>query len=441
MEKVKAKKTLKTRSSDFALRILAIVLAVIVWLILSVTQYPTINKTITNVPVSFSMDGTLADEKGLEALNYNEITVDVEIKGMNYEIGSYGSNDLVASVNLDSVTKEGTYVLDIDVRSAHSSDKVSVVSVTPDTIEVSFVHNDQSKFGVAAEAPNVTAGAGKTVYETTVSPSEIEVRGPESELLKIAKVTAVYDQELSIEDDTTVHTDSFKFYDKNDTELDASNFLILNNKGCDLSFSVYKKKTLKLDVDFVDCPPGFDASTLPYTLSESEVSIITPNLTDVDVQELVLGTISMNDVDFGKNFTFNIDDKLSSDVINRSGVSSVELTIDLEENNYTTKTLSVPSSAVKLVGLSSGKMVEIETKQLPSVKLYGPADVLNSLDVDDLSVVLDLSDLTNNGTYTRAVSISATDHNDVWASGNYEMQIELREAKVAASDSSSNSEN
>lgn len=440
MEKVKAKKTLKARSSDFMLRILAIVLAVIVWLILSITQYPTINKTITNIPVTFSMDGTLADEKGLEALNYNDISVDVEIKGMNYEIGSYGANDLVASVNLDSVTKEGTYLLDIEVKSAHSSDRVSVVSVSPDTIEVSFVHIDQDTFSISVEAPDVTADAGKMIYDTATSPSEIEVKGPEGELAKIAKVAAVYDQSVSLEDDTTLHTDAFKFYDSNGAELDPANFTIINKKGCDITFLIYKKKTLKLGVEFTDCPPGFKPSTLPYTLSETELSIITPDLSDVDEQQLILGTISMNDVDFEKSFSFNIDDKLTSEEINKSGVSVVDLTFDLEESNYSTKTISVPSSAVKTVGLPSGKVLDIDTKQLPYVKLYGPADVLYGITVDDLSVVLDLSDLTNNGTYTHPVSISVSDHDNVWASGSYDLQIELREAKVAATDSSSESE-
>lgn len=53
----------------------------------------------------FSLDGTQAKEKGLSALNYKDISVDVEIKGMNYEIGSYTAADLVATVNLDDVTK------------------------------------------------------------------------------------------------------------------------------------------------------------------------------------------------------------------------------------------------------------------------------------------------------------------------------------------------
>ena len=120
MEEVKKNKKKRSNTiSDFGLKILAVVIAVISWFVLSITQYPTISKTITNVPVTFSMAGTKAEEKGLSALNYKDITVDVEIKGMNYEIGGYTSADLIANVNLDNVTKEGKYDLDIDVKSTH----------------------------------------------------------------------------------------------------------------------------------------------------------------------------------------------------------------------------------------------------------------------------------------------------------------------------------
>ena len=152
MEKVKKAKKENRHGADFGLRILSIIIAVIIWFALSITQYPTINKTITNVPVVFSLDGTQAKEKGLSALNYKDISVDVEIKGMNYEIGSYTAADLVATVNLDDVTKEGTYDLDIDVKSSHSTDKVTVVSVNPDTVSVEFDRLTTKTIPLTAEA-------------------------------------------------------------------------------------------------------------------------------------------------------------------------------------------------------------------------------------------------------------------------------------------------
>ena len=190
MEKVKKAKKENRHGADFGLRILSIIIAVIIWFALSITQYPTINKTITNVPVVFSLDGTQAKEKGLSALNYKDISVDVEIKGMNYEIGSYTAADLVATVNLDDVTKEGTYDLDIDVKSSHSTDKVTVVSVNPDTVSVEFDRLTTKTIPLTAEAPLISAEEGYILKETTTSPSEITVEGPKNDLDNISKAVA-----------------------------------------------------------------------------------------------------------------------------------------------------------------------------------------------------------------------------------------------------------
>ena len=107
----------KKHGADFGLRIVAVIAAIIVWLILSITQYPTINRKISDVPVTLSLEGTIAKEKGLSALNFNDLTVDVEIQGMNYEIGSYAASDLTATVDVSSVTKKGTYKIKVKVMS------------------------------------------------------------------------------------------------------------------------------------------------------------------------------------------------------------------------------------------------------------------------------------------------------------------------------------
>ena len=63
--------------SDFAMRILSVMIAIIIWFALSITQFPTTTKTITKIPVDFTLTGTTAETKGLSALGYKDITVDV----------------------------------------------------------------------------------------------------------------------------------------------------------------------------------------------------------------------------------------------------------------------------------------------------------------------------------------------------------------------------
>lgn len=245
MEKVKKAKKENRHGADFGLRILSIIIAVIIWFALSITQYPTINKTITNVPVVFSLDGTQAKEKGLSALNYKDISVDVEIKGMNYEIGSYTAADLVATVNLDDVTKEGTYDLDIDVKSSHSTDKVTVVSVNPDTVSVEFDRLTTKTIPLTAEAPLISAEEGYILKETTTSPSEITVEGPKNDLDNISKAVAQISKSKKISEDTTINTQDIVFYDDDDNVVDPSKIEVKDTKVCRCEFCYLQEKDSK----------------------------------------------------------------------------------------------------------------------------------------------------------------------------------------------------
>ena len=399
MEKVKKAKKENRHGADFGLRILSIIIAVIIWFALSITQYPTINKTITNVPVVFSLDGTQAKEKGLSALNYKDISVDVEIKGMNYEIGSYTAADLVATVNLDDVTKEGTYDLDIDVKSSHSTDKVTVVSVNPDTVSVEFDRLTTKTIPLTAEAPLISAEEGYILKETTTSPSEITVEGPKNDLDNISKAVAQISKSKKISEDTTINTQDIVFYDDDDNVVDPSKIEVKDTKSVDVNFVIYKKKTAKLKVDISNCTDNFDVSS--------------------DTETLTIGSIKLSEINLAKVFSFKI--PLNSGEINMNGDENVRVSFDSE--GYTSKEFTITSDHIIATGKPSGKSTEIETKKLTNVKVYGPEDVINNLKDSDLYAEVNLSDIIDSGSYAREAIIYSPTYNNVWGFGKNEIQI------------------
>lgn len=422
MEEVKKNKSPKPKTgkaTDLSLRILALVLAIIIWFVLSITQYPTINKTITSVPVDFSLAGTKAEEKGLDALNYSDFTVDVEIKGMNYEIGNYTANDLSATVNLDQVTKEGTYTLDIDVKSTHSTDRCTIVSVTPETIEVDFDRITTKTVDLTAEAPLITAEEGYTLKETTVTPNVITVEGPKNELDNISKATARISKSRKIKDDVTISTDEVVFYDADDNKLDDSKFTIKDASSFDVNFVVYKKKTINLQVDVSGCPENFDLNSLPMTLSENSISVITPDLSSKETEDVYVGTVALSNINLAKTFKFPI--PLNSGEINLNGADTLEVTFNSE--GYTSKTFTVDSDRIKMKNTPSNMSAELETKKLTNVTIYGPESVIDKLTDGDIYATVNLSDVYEAGSYTREATVYVPDYDNVWCYGSNEVQI------------------
>ena len=409
----------KQHGADFALRIIAVIAAIIVWFILAITQYPTINKTINKVPVNLSLENTIAKEKGLSALNFKDITVDVEIKGMNYEIGNYKAGDLSATVDVSKVTKEGQYVLDIDVKSNHSSDSCTIVSVSPSTVAVEFDRISQKSIQLEVESPSVSAADGFSLSEAAVSPNKITLNGPVNSLAKVTRAVAKVNSSAKLSEDRSFKADEIVLYDADNNVVTDSSITRDENQTFTASFIVYKKKTLKLKLDITGAPENFDVSSLPITYSQQEITINTPNLGDKDSETLIIGTVPLSQLRLGWQQTFDI--PLSSGEVNLSGESKVTVTLD--SGDYTTNICRVSQIITK--NKPDGKQVEIETKSLPAVTIIGPSSDLENLQDNDLVASVDLSDVSRNGSYSKAATISISGHSKVWCFGSNEVQVAI----------------
>ena len=423
----KTPKKKKDRGADFGLKILSLILAVIAWFALSITQYPTITKTITKVPVTFSMDETAAGTKGLSPINYKEIQVDVEIKGMNYEIGNYTANDLVATINPDKVTSEGTYKLDINVKSAHSTDKCTIVSVSPSSVTVDFDRIAEKTVNVSTQAPYIRAKEGLTLRDTgnSVSPSQVTVKGPQNIIENIDKAVAKISNSQEISKDTIFETEEIIFYDADDNEIDSSKVEIQGSDKFDVNFTVYKKKTAALKVNIANCPKTFDSSTLPLKISDDSISVISPNLKDSDTETLEIGSINLSSIDLTTREVFNL--KLNEGEINLNGIDKVTVTFD--DNGYTSRQFTIPKKNISLTNIPSGLSAQLETDKITNVTIYGPEKEVASLKADDIFAQIDLSDVVDKGSYTRSAEIYCEKFNNVWSFGSNEVQFVVSKKK------------
>ncbi len=432
-EKKPVKPAKKRHGADFGLRIIAVIAAIIVWFILAITQYPTINRTINDVPVNISLENTIAKEKGLSALNFKDLTVDVEIKGMNYEIGNYKAGDLSATVDVSKVTKEGQYVLDIDVKSTHSSDSCTIVSVSPSTVVVDFDRITQKSVPLEVEAPSISADEGYTLKDATVNPNEITLQGPENNLAKITRAVAKISATDKLSEDKSFKADEIVLYDKDNNVVNDSSVTMGDKKDFTVNFVIYKKKTIKFNLEVTGAPENFDVSSLPITYSQNEVTILTPKLKDSDVETITIGSVPLSQLRLGWSAEYEI--PLSAGEVNLSGESKVKVTLDSQ--NYTTNIFRVSNIITK--NNPDGMSVAKETQSLHAVTIIGPAVDLTNLQENDLVASVDLSDVSKEGSYSKTATISISGHSRVWCFGTNEVQIVVSEKKEDSSSQSDNS--
>lgn len=413
------KKSLKDSGTDLTLRILAFVIAVIIWFLLSITQYPTINKNIKGIHVDFSMEGTTAAENGLEPLNYadiKDVTVDVEIKGMNYEIGTYDTNDLVATVNLDNVSKEGKYQLQIDVKSAHPTDRCSVVSVTPSTVEVDFDRITSKTIELTIDDPNISADDKYTLREHTASPAEVTIEGPQGELEKIDKAIARITTVKKLTGNESIPVDELSLYYSNGTKVDTSKLSLPDASDFKVDYVIYKQKKIDLKVDITNVPTGFDKSSVPLVLSSDSLTVITPKLDDKDTETKTIGSIPLANIDMTKTFTFTVD--LAEDEINNAGSNTI--TVSLDKSGYNTKKYDIGEDYTELLNVPEG--YDIELGKL-TVTVIGPEKALDELYESHITAKVDLKGVAGMGQYNCPAAVTIEGFNNVWITGTNQVQV------------------
>ena len=419
MEKIK-KPNLSSFSKDFKLKLYAGIFAVLIWIILAVTQYPSLTTTINNISLKeINTDGTTAADYQLNAVGEIDQLFSVKINGFRGEIGSLSSEDLEAYVDIQGITKPGEYDLPVEIKPKKGI-KFNVEEIIPKTVKVKFDTFIEKEFSVEPDATSISASSGFIMEEVKATPDKVKVYGPKQDIEKITKAVLRTDKKASLSESQIISDASLILYN-GDTIMDISQFT-LNNSYFNIEVPIFMKKTLPLKLTIRNTPPNFNLSSLKYEQSERTIDIAAPNNLIADLGEKHLGYVDLSTIDIGKQFTFNA--PLESSYKNLSGIETVTVKFPLE--NYSSKIISLKRDQFHIINAPSDYTVKIKTSAIYNVKIIGPTNVINQISSSDFIAEIDMLDASlNEATYTRPVSVYSPKYNNVWAFGEYSLTLEV----------------
>lgn len=407
-----------------AMIIVSVVLAVIVWFVISIVIYPTTPRTIYDIPLTVSVTDTTAEENGLSVISYDVEEVTVQIEGSRSQVGNLDSDNMTASVDMSEVTTAGTKTLSITVT---SDDGITfdVKSVSPSTVDVVFDYIVTETFDVTPSAPQITYTDGCVLDEENFvcSPSTIDVTGPQQELDQVSYCVAETQQSEQLAASKILTTDTLLFYNENGTEVDSSNFSY-DVASFSIEIPVLYQTTLDITYQITNAPSDFDLDSLDLELSETEIILAAPSSTITEMTEFNIGSISLYDIslDYSQDFTVTIPDEYT----NESGISTVTLTLD--DTGLVQKDFVITDIGV--INAPASYDFEVLTSQL-TVSIIGPEEDMEDLDASDITVNVDLLSYSvqadaeegNDVTFTYTPTISCSKFNTVWATGDYRVAV------------------
>lgn len=419
---------LNSFNNNTAMIIYSIIIAILMWFVISITIYPTTPKTLSNVPLEIDITGTSAEENDLSVISASAKNVTVTIKGERSRIGSLTADDLTAKAVIENVNSAGEKSLNISVTGKDSDVKFEVTDIKPSKVDVMFDRIDTREYDLTVNAPNITAADGLYMdkSEFKVTPSVIEITGPSKQLDSIDKAQVYVDTKQEINTAYTFHSKDVVLYDKNESKINTDN-LTYNSEDFTIDIPVYMQKELDFTYDIRYAPANFDISSLNIELNVDKINLASPNDELQNIDTWSIGSIPLYDLDWDFNKSFTIE--VPSNYKNLSNVSTV--TAKLNQEGLAKKTVTV--NDISIVNAPSNYDCTVNTYGL-TFDIIGPEDDIAEITEKDILVSVDLLKYTVQSTnFTADATISFPKYDKVWAVG-------LQKVSVTATPTAKNAE-
>lgn len=402
---------------------LAGVIGVFLWLFISLTQYPSVQKTVDHIPVSVDISGSSAVQNGLSVISCDVEKVTVELLGNRTQIGYLNSETLEAYFDADSVSSPGTKKLTLKVRGENGI-KYEVKSISPQSATVVFDKIDTREYPISPLTPNVEVVEGKEINsdEFICEPSVVRITGPSAQLDKISKCYAVSNKKMSLESSYVVTNDDIMLYTEDNVRIDHSS-LKFSDMNFNITIPVRTQKTVGLAVSIVNAPENFDQSSIKFKLSADSVTLACNN-SKTEIPDTLDFVVSLNEIKPGFTRTFSLSNRLeNSEYINVSDLETV--TVSLDDSKLDNKNLIIDASKIAISNIpDSSYEYDLLTQQM-EITVVGSEESIRNITSEDIIADVNLLNLSiTSDQFNQNVAFSCPTYDDVWIVTNSKVSVQ-----------------
>lgn len=412
-------------SNRMATMIFSVVIAVILWFVISITVYPTTPVTVNNVILKVDLTGTAAAADGYSVISCDVEQVSVRIEGNRSQVGTLTSETLTAYAEIPNITTAGTKNMKIAVKSIDGTE-FTVKSITPSSVNVKVDKIKTVTLDVLPDLTNVESMEGSIINEeaVAVTPATVDVTGPAQLVGQIKNASIRIDDTTEIGATSKLVSEHLVFCDSSGNEILLNDDSSLQYELTQYTVDIPVQYTKEMDIIYQlrGVPSTFDEKFLRdrLTLSAEKVTLAAPDQSLANTEEFTLDTIPLSDItlDFSKNYTLEVPEGYE----NLSNIGTVNLALDSE--GLSQKDFVV--SEINIINAPSSHVYTAVTGQL-IVTIVGRTESIEELDPRLISVTVDLLSVQHSDDVSTSFScvptISIDQYDDVWAAGDYKVIV------------------
>ncbi len=411
--------------------LLSLVIALGIWLYVVTVVSPESEATIHQIPVLLEGENLLA-ERDLIIVSNKNFTVDLKLIGNRVDLSKLTSSNITLSADLSQITEPGEHNIRYSVAYPGSVDgnNIETLEKNPQYITLSVVERDWKEVPVKVDYGNSRVPEGYLVdrQNPKLDHATIIVTGPKTTLahLNHAKI------QVSLTGKVSTIVDNFHpvLCDKNgepleeDLQIPYVDKLTMNISTVTATIEIYKIKEIPLVMEII---PGGGLTQNDVTFQQS-LQTLTVTGSDEALEKLdqiVVGQIRLAEWEESGSASYDI--IMPSGVRNVTGVTQMTVEVTLLQK-LSTKTFTIDAKQIQFVNKPDNRHIKL-VNQFISVTVRGTEEALAKLNAEDISVILDCSDVANmaNMTVPMNLIVEIAEDANCGAVGVYQVIVEVTE--------------
>ena len=392
----KAMKKIKTSlTNNVSLKIVAVIIAAIVWLAVVNINDPERTVVIYNVPVTITNEEAITDMNMVYYVESDQY-IDITVSGKRSMVSSLSADDFKVTASLKEMSKVHAIPIEITPKNKSIGRKITIVKQSQQMLNVSVEDIEKSKYNIEVEFGG-TQTKGYAAANYSLSNDTVEVKAPTSTLDRIARVVATCNLDGQSKD--FEQKCKLVLFDKRGNQIQGKN-IELSIQKVTVSVNMQKKKEVPVIVETAGEP------ALGYQMDDTVLSM--EKVTLVGSEDAIDNIESLN-VDKAidiSNASKNIVTKIDLSEYLPEGVSidgDKTLTVTIGISKMSTRTISIDTSDITVQNQDENLQLSFPAKSI-KVEFRGDKSVLGDINPTDLNPSIDLSNCKK-GTTNLPVSI------------------------------------
>lgn len=389
-------------SHGFWLKLLSVLIAVILW-----SYVITTNPAITR-PKVVDVDIRLTGETSFKNQNLALVTdvtaavptaqVRINVPQQSYQTVS--AQNVTCDLDLSQIRTTGKQMIKLKGTSVLGA----VVQTSPDMIEIEVDKRAERDVPVNTKALNKQVGYWYDVKRT--DPSYIRVSGPAQVVERIVSAEIALDYAKLTHSQSVVFTPTF--LDAEGAQVEG--YYSQSTSTVTVDMDIYPQKALPVSTDWDELLSG----ELPIGYELDGVTVSPDVITVAAEQELLdsLTEVQLRPVDVTRaTQSFNRLTAVSKlEGVKHCSTENVNVKVDIRERPWSKSLTELP---VKLVGLDESKFKAKWSNPTVDITISDVYLVVDKLTKDDLRITVDLSRITEPGTYQLPIQLHVDNNPEI----------------------------